>query len=446
MENSKIVDRIIEDNLLKLVLEMAIPSAISMLIIILYGLTDTYFVSKLGINEIASVGISFSFMNLIQAFGLLYGHGSGNYISRMQGKKLKDESEKMSTLGFGIAFFTGMLILIFSFIFINDLINFLGAKNELITTTKSYLSILILSTPFAICSLTLNNQLRLQGKPKIGALALMFGAILNCIFDPIFIFLLNLGIKGAAYATFLGQFVSFIILIYYINYRNDIKIKYKKIEFSRNIFSELFMGGLPNFSREIFIVLSILILNNILSFYGKTYIAAFALVSKLIQSGTYIMVGVGHGFQPICGINYGAGFYKRVVKSFHLTLFVAIGFIIILEVFFILNSSFLIKLFTINREVVYIATEVLKIQSLTLPMIAYITISGMFLQNTHKFKMATILTTARQGTIFIPCIYFLNRFFGVRGVYFSQGLSDLITLIITFYFVRKNIKSISFEK
>ncbi|CNE59749.1 MATE family efflux transporter [Enterococcus faecium] len=446
MNNNRDIEKIKHENLLKLIIEMAIPSALSMIIIIMYGITDTYFVSQIGVNEVAAVGISFSFMNVIQAFGLLYGHGSGNYISRMQGKKKYDESEKMSITGFYISLTTGLLILLFSILFFDNLVLFLGAKGELIFTTKSYLRILLLSTPFAISSLTLNNQLRLQGKPKVGALAMIVGAVINCIFDPIFIFGFNLGIKGAAYATFLGQIISFIVLVYYAKFKNDIQFNRKNFSIEKYICSELFMGGLPNFSREIFIAISIVVLNNTLSFYGKSYIAAFTIVSKLIQAGTYVMVGFGHGFQPICGINFGAGLNKRVIKAFKITLYISVSFVIVLGIIFICSSEFLISLFTLNREVISIGNNVLKLQSLTLPLVAYITISGMFLQNTHKFKMATIVTMSRQGIIYIPCIYFLNLFYGVYGVYFAQGLSDIITIFITVYFVRKNIHILSNNK
>lgn len=428
-----------QGNLLKVILKMAVPSALSMLIVILYGLTDTYFVSKIGVDAIAAVGISLSFMNVIQAFGLLFGHGSGNYISRMKGKNLQTEAEKMAVTGFGMAFLIGLLILFFCICNMDWLVSFLGAKHTLIPVAKEYLYILCIATPFAISSLTLNNQLRLQGKPQVGAVALMVGAILNCVLDPIFIFVCKWGVKGAAYATVCGQVVSFVLLLYQIQCKNDIKMKCKNIACSQEILSELFMGGLPNFSREIFISVSLVVSNHILSVYGNAYVAAFALVAKLIQAGTYIMVGIGHGFQPICGMNYGAGLYQRVVKAFHMTVLVSIGFVCILELFFIWQGDFAIGLFSNDTDVITIASMVLKIQALTLPAIAYITIAGMFLQNTHQFKRATIITISRQGIVYIPCIYLFHMMWGIGGVYVAQAVADVITVCISLYLVQKNI-------
>lgn len=441
--DNQVMRKVTQGNLLKLILEMAIPSALSMLIVIVYGLTDTYFVSKIGVNAIAAVGISLSFMNVIQAFGLLFGHGSGNYISRMQGKSLQLASEKMAVTGFAMAFLAGLLIFLFCVANMDWLVVFLGAKNELIPIAEEYLYILCIAAPFAISSLTLNNQLRLQGKPKIGAVALMVGAILNCVLDPIFIFVFEWGVKGAGYATLCGQIVSFVFLLYYIQLKNDIKMKHQNISVNKEILSELFMGGLPNFSREIFIAISFAVANHIFAFYGNIYVAAFALVAKLIQAGTYIMVGIGHGFQPICGINYGAGLYERVVKAFHITLLVSIGFVCVLELFFIFQGQFAIELFSDDMGVIDIATTVLKIQAFTLPAIAYITIAGMFLQNTHQFKMATIITVSRQGLVYIPCICILHIVWGIKGVYFSQAITDVITLLFSVYLVRKNVKKLS---
>lgn len=441
--DNQVVHKVTQGNLPKLILEMAIPSALSMLTVIIYGLTDTYFVSQIGINAIAAVGISLSFMNVIQAFGLLFGHGSGNYISRMKGEKKQLESEKMAVTGFVISFLVGLIILIFCVANIDWLVVFLGAKNELVDIAKEYLVILFMATPFAISSLTLNNQLRLQGKPKVGAIALMIGAVLNCVLDPILIFVFDLGVKGAAYATLCGEVASFVLLLYEIQTKNDIKMKYHNICLHKEILSELFMGGLPNFSREIFISISLVVSNNILILYGNSYVAAFALVAKLIQAGTYIMVGIGHGFQPICGMNYGAGLYQRVVKAFHITLLISIVFVCILGMFFIFQGQLAIKLFSDDVNVVDIAATVLKIQSFTLPAIAYITIAGMFLQNTHQFKMATIITVSRQGMVYIPCIYVLHFIWGIKGVYFAQALADMITLVLGIYLVRKNIKGMT---
>lgn len=243
----------------KLILKMAIPSTMAMLIGIAYSLADTYFISKIDTISTASVGLAFSFMNVTQAFGLLYGHGSGNYMSRMESEKNRTESSKMAIDGLVISFLTGTIIMIFGELYLNELALFLGATNSLLSSTKEYLLILLIGTPFMISALTMNNQFRLQGNPSLGAAAIASGAVINCILDPIFIFYFNLGIKGAAYATIIGEIISFIILIVVSGMRENIKFNLKNFSINKRILSELYGGGVPNFTREIFIGISLML-------------------------------------------------------------------------------------------------------------------------------------------------------------------------------------------
>lgn len=268
-KNKKIskYEKLTETPVSKLVINMAIPSTFAMLIGIAYSLADTYFVSKIDTASTASVGLAFSFMSVIQAFGLLYGHGSGNYISRMEGEKNKKESSKMAIDGLIISFIVGTIILILGEICIDKLVYFLGANKSLIPLTKEYLSILLIGAPFMISSLTINTQFRLQGNASLGAIGITMGAIINCILDPILIFSFNLKIKGAAYATIIGEIISFFILVFLSSKKENVKFSFKNFHINKNILKELFGGGLPNFTREIFIGVSLSLLNNRLKIY-----------------------------------------------------------------------------------------------------------------------------------------------------------------------------------
>ncbi|GAA0785725.1 MATE family efflux transporter [Hathewaya limosa] len=439
-KNKKIskYEKLTETPVSKLVINMAIPSTLAMLIGIAYSLADTYFVSKIDTASTASVGLAFSFMSVIQAFGLLYGHGSGNYISRMEGEKNKKESSKMAIDGLIISFIVGAIILILGEIYIDKLVYFLGANKSLIPLTKEYLSILLIGAPFMISSLTINTQFRLQGNASLGAIGITMGAIINCILDPILIFSFNLKIKGAAYATIIGEIISFFILVFLSSKKENVKFSFKNFHINKNILKELFGGGLPNFTREIFIGVSLSLLNNRLKIYGKEYLAAFTIVNRLMLAGTYLMVGLGHGFQPVCVFNYGAKLYKRVEKALKFTLKSAIIFMIFISAIFIIKSDNLISFFTSDYNVITIGSMVLKIQSLSLPLIGYITISGMFLQNIHRFKEATLVTTLRQGFIYIPLILIIPKLFGLEGILWVQPVSDLIAFIIASILTTKN--------
>ncbi|WP_040328916.1 MATE family efflux transporter [Clostridium ihumii] len=426
-----------KESIPKLIIQMAIPSTLAMFVGIAYSLVDTYFVSKISTDAMAAVGLAFSFISVIQALGLLFGHGSGNYISRMEGAKNRKESSKMAITGLIVSFFIGLVIMILGNAFVIDLVYFLGATKKLEFLTREYLQILLIGTPFMIASLTMNNQFRLQGNAGLGAIAIMLGAVSNCILDPIMIFGLDLGIKGAAYATIIGEIIGFLTLIIASRFKDSVRYNIKDFCVNKVIIRELFSGGIPNFLREIFIAFSLAILNNKLKAYGESYIASFTIVNRLILAGTYIMVGVGHGFQPICIFNYGANLYERVKKSLNFTLRFAVIFMVFIEVIFIVKSHGLIRIFRNDNSIINIGSKILKIQSFTLPLIGYTTISGMFLQGTHKFKEATIITTARQGFIYIPMIFILHYIFGLNGILYAQPVSDLITFIIAIVLVKR---------
>ncbi|AUN22474.1 MATE family efflux transporter [Clostridium botulinum] len=426
----------------KLILKMAIPSTMAMLIGIAYSLADTYFISKIDTISTASVGLAFSFMSVTQAFGLLYGHGSGNYMSRMESEKNRTESSKMAIDGLVISFLTGIIIMIFGELYLNELALFLGATNSLLSSTKEYLLILLIGTPFMISALTMNNQFRLQGNPSLGAAAITSGAVINCILDPIFIFYFNLGIKGAAYATVIGEIISFIILIVVSGMRENIKFNLKNFSINKKILSELYGGGIPNFTREIFIGISLMLLNNELKIFGEEYIASFTIVNRLVLAGTYLMVGLGHGFQPVCIFNYGAKLYERVEKALKFTLRSAIIFMVFISIIFLMYSENMVMLFRNDNEIINIGSQVLSIQSITLPLIGYITITGMFLQSTHKFKEATLITSSRQGYIYIPLILIMPKMLGVKGILYVQPLSDFITFVISVVLVAKYKKEL----
>lgn len=432
----------ITESIPKLVLKMALPSALSMLVMSVYNMVDMYFVTKIGTNAAAALSIALSFTNIIQALGLLFGHGSGNYISRMMGKNKIVQASHMASTAILISFLVGLCLSFVSFFYIDQMITLLGATNLLHFLTKEYLQVVLWSAPFMITSITINNQLRLEGKAAIGMVGMFFGALLNCILNPIFIFVFDLGLSGAAYATLISQAISFIVLILLANKHSHIHCSWKTITFNRVIFKELFTGGIPNFAREILIALSLIILNNILKIYNDVYIASFMIINKLITIGTYLIVGLGHGFQPICGVNYGANRNDRVLEAFKFTIKLSLIIGIIMEFIYLFANYKLVKFFSTSISVINLSSKLLRWHASTLPLIGYITITGMFLQNTHRFRLATLITTARQGYIFIPIVFLFNFLLSIKGVMLAQPITDILSFFLAYILSRKRIKQL----
>ncbi len=203
-----------EGSIHKVVIKMAIPTIISMLVTSLYNIADTYFVGQINTQSTAAVGIVFSLMFFIQAFGFFFGHGSGNYISRELGAQCHDNATRMASTGFFYSFLFGLLIMVGGLLFIRPLSLLLGSTPTILPYTEKYLKIILLGAPFLTSSLVLNNQMRLQGNAKYSMYGIVVGAILNVALDPLFIFVFKLGISGAAIATIIGQITSFLILFF----------------------------------------------------------------------------------------------------------------------------------------------------------------------------------------------------------------------------------------
>ena len=214
----------------KLVCSLAVPTIISMLVTTFYNMVDTFFVGQINNQATAAVGVVFSVMTLIQALGFFFGHGSGNYISRKMGERDYENAEKMASYSFFVCFFVGIIVAVVCFIFMKPLAIILGSTKTILPYTMDYMGIILLGTPFIMSSFVLNNQLRYQGSANYAMVAIVIGAIINIGLDPLLMFVCNLGIKGAAYATIISQITSFVILLLVSNKGQNIHISIKAFD------------------------------------------------------------------------------------------------------------------------------------------------------------------------------------------------------------------------
>lgn len=419
----------------KLVCKMAIPTTISMLVSALYNLADTFFVGQIGSNTATgAVGIVFSYMAIIQAVGYFFGHGSGNYISREIGKKNYENASEMAATGFFMALFIGVGFMIGGLVFRTNLAYLLGSTNSMIQDTVSYLTYILFGTPYMMAAFVLNNQLRLQGNSLFGMIGLVSGAVLNIILDPLLIFLCDMGISGAALATIISQFVSFMILLAGCQKSSNVTIRWKKFKPTRNNFKEIVFGGFPSLSRQGLASISMLLLNRFAGGYGDAAIASFAVVTKIINISSAAILGFGQGFQPVCGYNYGAKKYDRVKKGFWFSVKTATVLLIIVSIVLYLNAPALIRVFRDDPDVVRIGAQALRYQIMAMPFLGWVIVANMFLQNIRKVVPASIVAMARQGIVFLPLLFILSHYFELTGLELTQPISDIITFVISIPF------------
>ena len=415
---------------------MAVPTIISMLITSLYNIADTFFVGHINTQSTAAIGITFTAMFLMQAIGFFFGHGSGNYISRELGAKRHDNARNMASMGFFSCFFAGCIVCIIGLLLLQPIALGLGSTPTILPYTERYMGIIFLGAPFFMSSLTLNNQLRLQGNARYAMVGIVTGALLNVVLDPVLIFVAGMGITGAALATVIGQIVSFCILFAMTYHAGNIPIRWTSFKFSLNGFKEIFYGGSPSFSRQGLEAISTMLLNLAAANYGDAAIAGMSVVNRVCMLIMAVIIGLGQGFQPVCGFCYGAKLYKRLREGFWFTVRLGTIFLLVCTLGGFAFTDTIIAIFRNDPEVIAVGSTALRWQLATLPFGATIMISNMMMQTCRKPWRANLLAAARRGIFFIPLVIILPTCFGLKGVEMCQAWSDTLAFLTTVWVMR----------
>ena len=419
-----------EEPVERLITHLAVPCIISMLVTAFYNMADTFFVGMLKSNAATgAVGVVFSMMAVIQAVGFFFGHGSGNFISRELGRHNTEAAADMASTGFFSALLTGLAICILGEIFLTPLAALLGSSPTILPYSKDYLSVILLGAPWMTASLVLNNQLRFQGSAIYGTVGIASGAVLNIGLDPLLIFVFDMGIAGAAWATIISQFASFCLLLAGCTRGGNLRIRFSRFRPEWYYFKRIIQGGLPSLARQSLSSVATICLNHAAMPYGDAAIAAMGVVQRIMTFGSSAMIGFGQGFQPVCGFNFGAQLYHRVRAGFWFCVKVAVIFLLAAGALGFLFAPQLIALFRDDPDVVAIGTVALRFQCVTFFFQGWITMSNMMLQTIGRTVPATFIAMARQGIFFIPLVWILSLSpLGLLGVQMSQSVSDLLSL------------------
>ena len=426
----------------KLICSLAVPCIISMLVTAFYNMADTYFVGMLRSNAATgAVGVVFSMMSIIQAVGFFFGQGSGVYISRCLGQQDYKEASTMAATGFVSSLAAGGVICVLGEIFLEPLAYLLGSTDTILPYTKDYLRIILLGAPWMATSLVLNNQLRFQGSASYAMVGIVTGAVINIALDPLLMFGCKLGIAGAGWATIISQFISFCLLYIGCSKGSNIRIGLKNARFKWFYFVQIIKGGLPSLSRQILASFATICLNNAARAYGDAAIAAMGVVQRIIMFGVSTMLGFGQGFQPVCGINFGAQRYDRVKDGFWFCVKYSTIFLAVAGAAGAFFAPQLIALFRDDPEVIAFGSTALRFQCETFWVQGWIVMSAMMQQATGQTIPATFSSVARQGVFFIPAVLILPIFFDALGIQMAQTVADvgtfLVALPIQFSILRK---------
>ena len=430
----------------RIISKLAVPCIISMLVTSFYNMADTFFVGMMESNAATgAVGVVFSMMAIIQALGFFFGQGSGNYISRMMGKKNYDEASIMAATGFFTAIAAGILVCVLGQIFLEPLSYLLGSTETILPYTKDYLRIILFGAPWMTASLVLNNQLRFQGSAVYSMVGILCGAVLNIALDPLLIFTFQMGVAGAGLATIISQFVSFVVLWIGCSKGSNIHIHIRRVRLTGHYLLHILKGGLPSLARQSIASLATICLNHAARPYGDVVIAAMGVVQRIMQFGASAMIGFGQGFQPFCGFNYGAKLIDRVKKGFWFCVKGSFGFLCVVAALGFIFAPQLISIFRDDPEVIRCGALALRLQCISFPCQSWIVMSNMMQQVTGKTVPATFMAMARQGIFFIPCVLLLPLAFGVLGIQMAQAISDLCTVFCSIPLQLYILRSLSRE-
>ncbi len=416
----------------RLITVLAVPTVISNLISTLYNAADTFFVGQISTSASAAVGVALSLQSVIQAIGFFFGQGSGNNMSRQLGHHDEKTAEILASTGFFTSFILSFILMVPCLIFLRPLSVFLGSSETILPYAEDYMFYILLSSPFMASSLVLNNQLRFEGNSFYSMIGLTVGGILNLFLDPLFIFVFGMGITGAAVATAISQIVSFTILLVLSECIGTVRIRWSSFRPSARMFSMIMNGGLPSLCRQSVASVAMISLNNAALPFGDAAIAAMAIVNKIGNFTNSVLIGVGQGYQPVCGYNYGAGLYGRVKEGFWFCVRSMSVFLIVLAVIeYIFASPFVGFFRDGDAAVIEIGAAALRLRCFTLVLSAWMMIGNMLLQTTGKMWRASILGFLRQGIILIPLVWILPPFMGIWGIQIAQPLADLISFVIS---------------
>ncbi len=436
-----------EEKISKLLLKFSLPAIVGMMVNALYNVVDRIYIGnspELGTNGIAGITIGFPIMIISLAIGVLFGVGGATNFSINLGRKKYEEAENFLGNTFSLLILSGFLFMILVQINLKSILLFFGASEIILPYSMEYMRIIIFGAPFQIVSIGMNHFIRADGNPRLAMYTMFLGAGTNIILDPIFIFVFKMGMAGAAWATIISQFFSFIWVTSYFmgkQSRNKLKLKFMKLKYI--LVSGIIMLGMPGFLLQLASsILNATLNKNLFIYGGDIAVSGMGVINSIQTLLVMPIIGLNQGVQPIISFNYGAQKIDRVKEAIKLaiktaTIIVTIGFIITR-----LYPVQLISLFNRDTDLINFGRSSIFAWFLAFPVIGFQIIGANFFQAIGKPKSAMFLTLTRQLILLMPAIIIFPKFFGVEGILYAAPFADILSFMLTAIFFYINIKKL----
>ncbi|MCF0228814.1 MAG: MATE family efflux transporter [Parasporobacterium sp.] len=429
-----------------LLFRKAVPMVLTQMITVIYNTADTYFVAKINTEASAAVGVAFSLMAIIQAVGFGMGMGTGSLISRQLGAAKDEQARTTANSGLLLGALFGTVLLILGLLFLRPLMSLLGASENVLPYAADYSTYILIAAPFMCASFVLNNILRSEGQTTLSMVGMMTGGLMNLALDPLMIFGLDMGIKGAAAATMIGQMTGLAVLCsFFFTKKSIIKIAPGAISRKIRVYTDIIRTGSPTILRQGLASLATAILNNQAAHFSDAAVAAVSISNKLYMLSRNIVLGIGQGFQPVAGYCYGAGRYDRVKKSFWLSTAAGTVIVVIIAIAMYLFRTDIMTWFRADDEVIGIGSQCLLYSCISIPMMAYSTFVNQTYQCLGFAGGASLLASCRQGIFYVPLAFALPALIGITGIEMLQPAADILTFLVSIpfqiHFFRRHLDS-----
>lgn len=424
----------------RLIAKFAVPCVISLLVNSLYNIVDQIFIGNgVGYLGNGATNVVFPITIIALALSLMIGDGGAAYLSLKLGEGNLDSAKKGVGNAITMVTIVSILLTIIFLIFIKPILTLFGATETLMPMALDYGRIIGIGLPFMMIPAAINSIIRADGSPKFAMLSMTIGAVINIIFDPIFIFIFHMGVKGAAIATVMGQVASFIISIVYMTRFKTVRFDMKAFRLRPRTSGKVLSLGISSFITQFAITIVMALTNNLLAQYGAASVygaeiplTATGIVMKVNQILMAILLGIAVGTQPIIGFNYGAKQFKRVKEALELSLIVSEVIAIIAFLIFQFAPMSVVSLFG-AEEALYneFAVMAFRIFLLLCPLTGFQTVVAVYLQAIGKPLKSAILSLARQIIFFVPPAILLPQFMGVKGVLWTGPVADGLTVLLS---------------
>ena len=424
----------------KLILNLGIPTTISMLITNIYNMADTYFVGTLGESAQAATGVLFTVQAIMQGIAFMLGHGGGTFISRALADKNTKEATKYISSAFFVGGLIGVIISILGLTFLNPLVRFLGSTETIVPHAKDYGMWILLAAPFIICSFILNNGLRYEGKAFYAMFGLTAGGLLNIFGDYFLVMKCGMGVYGAGLATAASQVVSFAILLFMYLKMAQSSIQLKAVSRDFRLYLTVCRVGLPSLIRQGLTSVTNGLLNNLTKPFGDAAIAAMSVVSRYSIFLMCVGLGMGQGFQPVASFNYQAKRVDRVKKGLLFTTAFGLVFIGAMSAISIIFAAPIISIFQKHPEVIAIGSKALRFTAIGMMFMPFSVPVNMLYQSIQQPTISSILSLIRSGMVTIPILLFGVPVLGLLGIQIAQPTADIIAGLISIPFIIRFVR------